>query len=161
MKYFNNCKTLEELKKEYRRLAFIHHPDQGGNVETMKAINNAYDIRFQELKRQHNATADEYHQTTESSQEFREIIEKLMRMDGVTVEICGCWIWCDGDTRKWKEELKAMKFRWCSKKMRWAWHHEEAGQKRRRGNMSMDEIRAKYGSQVFNNSGNNRIGAAC
>ena len=26
MKYFTNCRTLDELKKEYRRLAMIHHP---------------------------------------------------------------------------------------------------------------------------------------
>lgn len=36
MRYFNNCNTLDELKKEYRRLAMIHHPDRGGDLETMK-----------------------------------------------------------------------------------------------------------------------------
>ena len=35
MKYFTNCKNLDELKKEYRRLAMIHHPDRGG--DTLKA----------------------------------------------------------------------------------------------------------------------------
>ena len=32
MKYFTQCKNLEELKKEFRRLAMIHHPDRGGDV---------------------------------------------------------------------------------------------------------------------------------
>lgn len=27
MKYFNNCKTLEELRKEYKRLVKQNHPD--------------------------------------------------------------------------------------------------------------------------------------
>ena len=40
MKYFNGVNTLDELKKEYRRLSKIHHPDCGGDEETMKAINN-------------------------------------------------------------------------------------------------------------------------
>lgn len=37
--YFENVKTLNDLKAEYRRLVLKHHPDVGGDVETMKAIN--------------------------------------------------------------------------------------------------------------------------
>ena len=40
MKYFTNCRILDELKKEFRRLAMLNHPDRGGDEETMKAINN-------------------------------------------------------------------------------------------------------------------------
>ena len=34
----------EEIKKVYRKLALIHHPDRGGDQERMKLINAAYDI---------------------------------------------------------------------------------------------------------------------
>lgn len=68
MKYFTNCKNLEELKKEFRRLAMIHHPDRGGGGEAMKAINNEYDIMFPVLKLKHNQTAAEpTHETAEST----------------------------------------------------------------------------------------------
>ena len=68
MKYFTNCKNLEELKKEYRRLAMIHHPDRGGDVEIMKAINNEYDMMFPVLKLKHNQSAAEpTHETAEST----------------------------------------------------------------------------------------------
>ena len=33
--YFNHCHTLDELKKEYRRLTMKHHPDRGGDTATM------------------------------------------------------------------------------------------------------------------------------
>lgn len=36
MTYFTNIHTLDELKREYRRLAFANHPDRGGDVETLK-----------------------------------------------------------------------------------------------------------------------------
>lgn len=38
MKYFANCSTLDALKKEYRRLTMIHHPDHGGDTATMAVI---------------------------------------------------------------------------------------------------------------------------
>lgn len=46
MTYFNTITSYEDLKKQYRTLATANHPDIGGNVETMKAINNEYDILF-------------------------------------------------------------------------------------------------------------------
>lgn len=68
MKYFTNIKTLDDLKKEYRRLAMIHHRDRGGDVETMKEINNEYDMMFPVLKLKYNQSAAEpTHETAEST----------------------------------------------------------------------------------------------
>ncbi|MGM9549824.1 MAG: LPD29 domain-containing protein [Faecousia sp.] len=58
MKYFANCHTLDELEKEFRRLAMLHHPDHGGDVETMKAINNEYDAVFPAFRLAYNKTAE-------------------------------------------------------------------------------------------------------
>ena len=38
MKFFTDCKTLDELKAEYRRLIKIHHPDRGGDVAEALAV---------------------------------------------------------------------------------------------------------------------------
>ena len=57
MKYFTTCTTLDELKKEFRRLAMLHHPDHGGDTETMKAINAEYDAVFPSFKLAYNRTA--------------------------------------------------------------------------------------------------------
>lgn len=45
--YFEHCTTLDELRAEYRRLIKINHQDVGGDAETMKSINNAYDLRWE------------------------------------------------------------------------------------------------------------------
>lgn len=44
MKYFNKVKSVEELKTMYKKLAKENHPDMGGDVEVMKAINNEFDM---------------------------------------------------------------------------------------------------------------------
>lgn len=153
MKYFTNCRTLDELKAAYRRLAKQHHPDHGGDTATMQAINNEYAERFEILKAQHNASADEYHQTTEAPQEFIDIINALLKLDGLEVELCGSWLWIGGNTRQHKEALKAAGCRWSSNKKLWYWRHEEDARSWHRGNKSMSQIRAKYGSQLFSRGG--------
>ena len=163
MKYFTNINTLDELKAAYRRLSMKHHPDRGGDTATMQEINAEHDELFERLKKQHNASAYEFHQTTETPEEFREIIELLLRLEGLTVELCCSLLWIGGDTRQHKETLKAAGCRWSNNKKLWYWHHAEEGRKWRRGKATMSDIRMKYGSQVFDASGEttgyNRIGA--
>ena len=68
MTYFTTCRTLEELKKEYRRLCMIHHPDRGGDTATMQAINSEYDALFPSFKLAYNKTAETpTHETAEST----------------------------------------------------------------------------------------------
>lgn len=149
MKYFTNCKTLDELRAEYRRLAAIHHPDVGGDVATMQAINAEHDAAFEQLKAAHNASNDEEHQTTETPEEFRRVIIALLKLHGLNIELCGSWLWIGGDTKQHREALKSMGCRWSKNKQLWYWHHAEPGRAWRRGNTTMADIRNKYGSYVY------------
>ena len=36
--------NLEEIKKAYRKLVKIHHPDKGGDSQVMLEINSAWEI---------------------------------------------------------------------------------------------------------------------
>lgn len=45
-RFFNDCRTLDELKKSYRRAAMLHHPDRGGDTRTMQEINDEYGWGF-------------------------------------------------------------------------------------------------------------------
>lgn len=165
MKYFTNCRSLEDLKADYRRLVKLHHPDLGGDTETMKAINDEHDQFFEILKNKHNASADEYHQTTETAEEFRHLINELLKLSGIIVELCGNWVWLSGNTKEHKEALKALGCRWSQNKQMWYWRHFEEGRKHYRGHATMNDIRNKYGSQVFHGSAESsnyeRVGAAC
>lgn len=160
--HFAHCKTLDELKSAYRKAVKQFHPDCGGSTADMQRINADHGSRFEELKRGYNEThADR--PCTETPEEFREIIEALLKLDGLEVELCGCWLWIGGNTREHKEELKTAGCRWSNNKKMWYWHHVEEGSKWHRGKRTMSEIRTKYGSQVFTadgeTTGYTRIGA--
>lgn len=147
--YFENVHSLEELKAQFRRLVKRCHPDCGGSDEEMKEVNRQYENLFQILKDKHNATHDAEHQTTETPDEFRDIILALLKLDGVEVELCGSWLWLAGNTYSHKDELKKLGCKWSSGKKKWYWRHAEDGYKWHKSNKSMSQIRMKYGSQVF------------
>lgn len=155
-KYFGNVQNLDELKSAYRRAALANHPDRGGSEEAMKAINAEYTELFEVLKDAHNMRAENpdnhTRPTTEAPEEFIEIIEKLLHMDGLDVELCGSWLWIGGNTKANKDALKAAGCRWSNNKKLWYWHHAEEGSHWHRGNKTMGQIRRKYGSQRFNSS---------
>lgn len=124
MKYFQNCSTIEELKKEYRRLALINHPDNGGNPEKMKTINAEYEKAFNRLKDIHNkAAADDTtgkkRKMNETAGEYMEVIQKIIAFSGIVIELCGSWVWVSGNTYEYKDAFKAAGFRWASKKKMW------------------------------------------
>lgn len=140
--FFENCATLDALKAEYKRLAKRYHPDMGGDTATMQEINNQYEVAFNRM----NGNATNGTNTAETAADFINIISALLKIKGITVEIVGNWIWCSGDTRPVKDELKAAGMRWASKKRMWYWHSGEYC--KWSSHASMDAIRRKYGSRV-------------
>ncbi len=44
MTYFTDVKEKKDLKSKYRRLSLINHPDKGGKLDKMQAINAEYNI---------------------------------------------------------------------------------------------------------------------
>lgn len=150
MKWFVNIQTLEELKKEYRNLAFIHHPDRGGSEQNMKEINSEYDELFEKIKNVHQTFEGNIYntETTETKEEFKDIINRIIILEGLVVEICGSWIWITGETLLHKEVLKELKFRWSKSKKAW-YYHREGYRKFGNKNFSLDDIRSMYGSEFI------------
>ena len=154
MKYFEKCKTLNELKAEYRRLAMENHPDRGGDTETMQKINAAYADAFEILKAAHNRRAAEdtsgkVYATKEQAHDFIDIIAKLIKLDGIKIELCGRWLWISGETMKHKDALKSAGCKWASQKKMWSWHFAEDSVWKKGKTMSMQYIRSKYGSSII------------
>ena len=152
MRYFSDCKTAEELKKAYRTWAKKLHPDLGGNAEEFKVMQAEYERLWERLKNIHKTSEGKTYtaktETRETPQEFINIINILIRLEGVQTEICGNWIWCSGNTQQYKDILKELKFRWAHKKRAWYYHSEPYHKKSRR-ELTLDEIRDMFGSQSY------------
>ena len=51
MMYFNDVNNLNELKSRFRQWAFKLHPDKGGNEKEFSAMQQEYEARYRQLKR--------------------------------------------------------------------------------------------------------------
>lgn len=148
MRYFEGCKTIEDVKKRYRELAKKLHPDCGGTEEEFKRMSAEYETAFERYKNIHQTAAGETYEkeTTETPQDFADIINRVIHFDGVSVEIIGSWVWLTGNTLIYKDQIKAAGFFWSKTKK--AWYYNGSKEKsHRRGRYSMDGLREKWGTQ--------------
>lgn len=153
-KYFSKCRTAEELKKEYHKLAKQFHSDAGGNDHIMAEINAEYTTMWDRLKNIHfsqktNTTyeeTDERKKTTETPEQFFHIIQTLVNLN-LEIEICGTWLWITGNTYPVRQQLTALGCRWSKGKKKW--YYTEAEYRRFNKTLTMNQIRFRYGSQVI------------
>ncbi|SDD66487.1 molecular chaperone DnaJ [Pedobacter soli] len=146
MKWFNECRTLDQVKALYKTLAKQYHPDLGGDTETMQAINKEYAFASAKAIKDGNLSEEETEAEIRFSEEYRTALEKIIHLEGITIELVDYWIWVTGNTIVVKSELKNAGFFFASKKL--AWYFRTAEYKCKGGKKSLEEIRQKYGSEV-------------
>lgn len=149
--YFKDCRTAEEGKRLYHQLVKRYHTDNGGDTETIQRINAEFTEWWKSHKNIHYS--EEKHseytkETSETAEDFIEIIRKLSALSGVTIEICGSWIWIGGNTYPYREQLHEFNCYWSKKKHLWYWAGEDFKKSNRRTGKDMTYIRSVYGSEV-------------
>lgn len=146
--YFNNPETIEELKEKYRKLVKMLHPDNGGDENEFKAMQSEFTKLYKALKNIHRAVNGEHYEkdngSKETAEQFMDIIEKIIHMDGCVIEIMGSWVWVSGDTKKYADILKEIGFWWSSAKK--AWYYTGGVHQKRRGSYSLNQLRKKWGA---------------
>ena len=138
----------------------MYHQDRGGDTETMKAINAEFDYVMENniFKSSKKDTKKDTKKDYDfSSSQFKDIISALVRLDGLEIEITGCFIWVTGNTYPQKDIIKSLGFRYSKNKKAWYIAPAEYFAQKRsyKKSYSMNDIRNKYGSTRFESEGNN------
>jgi hypothetical protein len=176
MNYFEYCQTVEEAKKLYRQLLKQHHPDHAGEegeavtkeiIRTLvRAQFNAFLNGFMSHSFNSYYEDKEWKPNPEAVTPFQEILRQIIHLDDAVplysgavnnipigkrpegtycqIEIIGYWIYCF-NSKEVKEQLKELGF-WFSGKHK-AWVYSGKPKRGRAGKETLDEIRAKKGSQ--------------
>jgi len=123
----------------------LHHPDRGGSTITMQEIN----LEYESIK--NDPFFNFYGQKEEAKQdyvEFPDIINQVIGFKGLVIELCGNWVWLSGTTYPYREQLKEIGFFFAYEKKLWYWRPHNFKSNNRKP-IPIDEIRIKYGSDVF------------
>ena len=150
MRFFNQINNLEELKKEYRRFCHKHHPDLGGDAETMQQLNAEYEEILNSASFRAHFASDDCKSSVDVERAMREVIEKIIILEGISLEICGTWLWITGETYPVKDRIKAAGCWFARKKCAWYWRPPEARSKNRKP-MSLEKIRERHGTVGIKN----------
>lgn len=137
--------TPQDIKQAYRKAALQYHPDKNpAGSEMMKIINAAYDV-LKDYEGELLSSVDGEGSAQNYSYEVNVALNIAINLDGLSIEICGAWVWISGNTYKYKAVLKEAGFKYASKKKLWYFRPDDWTSKSR-GSYSMDDIRGKYGS---------------
>ena len=145
--FFEKVTNLDELRKEFHRLAFIHHPDKGGDTKTMQFLNDEYErLSFQLINTNDDFDPARKEWEMELSEAIQEKLDKIISLVGIEIELIGNWLWVSGNTFAVRDTLKQEGFYFSHPKTAW-YFHQGSYVKKSGVILSMDEMRKLWGQQ--------------
>ena len=153
MRYFENCKTCEDVKQLYKKYARDLNPDCNPGRDTtaeFQEMSRQYEEAYNRLKNIHqNANGETYEkESQQTATEYADLINQLLHLSGLMIELCGSWLWITGNTKEHKDTLKSLGFKYSSNKQAW-YYHEGEYHKHGKKSKSMQDIRSMYGSERY------------
>ena len=91
----------------------------GGTDKEMAQINNEYEALFDKLKihtkiKKVSTTKRNDRNTARMARNHTQVVNT--KMENVSIEVIGAFLWVSGNTKPYKEELKALNMKWSNNK---------------------------------------------
>ena len=158
--FFTNSTTVAEVKAEFKKLAFQHHPDQGGDAETFKRMFAEYEKVLLSMDGQKSqgkgGKVHTYKYNKDLERGLANIIFDLIRLKlDADIMLMGFWVWVKGNTRDRRAEIKALATKHEGYMCKWstdkkAWYFKPSWFKSmNREYKTFDQIAGFYGLKVF------------
>lgn len=165
-------REVGELKKAFRDLLMVLHPDKGGSNEECAILIGEYEVLIKRIpkkvafeREQHKPESQRVYKASDFCSYDEDFILAMMSLIGlkmadVTIEVCGWFIYVGGTgTKERKDEIKKIGLKWNSTKNLWyfapAWW--SAGKNHKP--WEMDSIRMAYGSKKVEDEGAKQVTA--
>lgn len=158
MDIFKQCINPDQVKAEYVRLVSLPSAD-------LASINQAFFSKLASLDGAvlHGKKADgsQYRYTyshaasLSTNNEFIETVSKLkaLSMADASILVRGSWLWIEGNTLPYKDQLKAIGCRYNARRTKEAghgvWHYAPQGARkpRRRSSLAYNQLSQVYGEE--------------
>lgn len=150
-------KELDDLKKQYFKLAKKYHPDAGGTTIQFQELSAEYEKLLNNLLRGSSLNKEQQENEIVIDQTIREIINQLINIEGINVELVGKWLWISGNTYPVRSALKSAGLIFIKKNNQPFWVYKGT-ESRGKGNMELEEIKRKYGSTKIDIPSTKKIG---
>lgn len=151
-------KELDDLKKQYFKLAKKYHPDAGGTTIQFQELQAEYDKLLNSLLRGSKLNEEQKQNEIVIDKAIRDIIDALINVEGINVELVGKWLWVSGNTYPVRTTLKSAGLIFIKKNGQPYWVYKGTESKGR-GNMELEDIKRKYGVTKIDIPSTKKIGS--
>lgn len=157
LKWFININNIQDLKTKFKTLILAWHPDRNTSpdaLENSKSIISEYNYL---LKSQNFSNVDyDINDEILKNENYINLINELTKIDNITIELIGAWLWISGNTYANKDKLKSLGCLFASNKKMWFYRDEEYKKSSGGASLDIEQIKSKYGVKAtFSGSANN------
>jgi len=157
--YFNveAIKTREDIRKQFLKLAKTYHPDCGGNNEDMKRVLEELHYLEKNFTSFVNNQGVEKEKPFINLEKFTTALNPIIALQGISIEICGSWIWVTGMTYPYADIFRKAGYFWSKGKKAW-FYNGQAKKNVFRKPMTLSDIRVLHGSVKVDSEERKMIG---
>lgn len=143
----STIKDLDDLKKQYYKLAKQYHPDANGTTAQFQELQKEYEKHFKTILNKGTLNKDQQNNEIVIDKAIRDIIDQLINLEGLNIEVIGKWLWVGGNTYPLKTILKSVGLQFIKKGKEPFWVYK-GSESSSRGGMTMEDIRKAHGSTI-------------